>query len=1707
MTGNGVSIPPDATRKLKTMNNRKLLSVSLTILLAVALLALVAPAVSAQDQGEGNIVTSLELVDGEAQTGEVQTYNSILQNSDGEVGTNAGHTVNISLEPASITSGPGGVNTYDVVVSGATEGISGYDNIEVEIQDPAVANFTDFNETATANEGDQSIFSITEIRDANDDAADEGPTIFFSAGLADKGFEGAEEITIATVDVTATGSVGDQTSVDVLETDSEGDAPVLQNASGGEYPTGDLSGSTFEISFDMSLEFNDQEVQPGDTVTVENVESDGEPAAVVVTYPGESGLVIAGLSTGTYAGDDVAVELGNFSGFTGEDPRSGQHTAHIIPVSQLSQDYGVDDIVSSQTAGAIIDAETATVTDPALPDLDGLDIVISEGLTIGDDYPLNFNNLGGDVYGPTSPINTPTAVDARYAPFIQGQHVGITGLPVQTDTYEWVADQGLLGSSTASQIVDASFDASVGSASLGYSQSVAHGLAPADLRVAAVEGIDRADLNLDIGASGVDITYDPADAVADDIQVQFELEWEAADSVEGLDVDANNNIDFGTAHRLQQGNERVSDTFVTFETGTTGISNEDAVAPSNFDSGFPEASLDGPTAFQVRQNQLVTFEVADNEDALAVYEYQTDNNGNIVLEDGNQLDPNQISFDQTEPGQVANLNTGDLSPGDYVVEFQNSGDVVGLQVLELNLGADTPANTQRGEFVSLPVSADSSAEGNDVEAYFYEAGTSGLGNVIHVERDQLGGDGDALLDDVSTTADLNAAVGDEFYAVVRHLDSGVTTQTGTFEVVDQTPDLIPADEVNIVSPSLESPDIPGRFDRGDVIPIELELEGGNVATITFGDAEEQNIEVTATVYDPTFSAGEEETTVNLFLSTYHIGHGYVANGSVDDLELNTPQNWNTPGVADNRNHGFIAPPDDPTSALLPAERLDREHNVFAEGSIDISGGSQGGAVLSPDPGYDLHATGGDLPYTLIGDDRDDERDDVNFLTVDDRSTQDFRFWTAPGEGNAAINIGPGTTAEDIENLVDQGLISELETETVTETDANGTEFERIRFNGQVAEGDFLIVQAQATGLEGPLLEAELRQNPSGTNIQDLIDTITGAADDGVITSEFLNATSEIVPDSELGDEPNNRLLDYRFNLIENQTSYQQRIAEPEPNEELLVPNRINPDLAVSSVVANLNADNTPSDFYVPYKVGVDLPVPTGANTDTETLTFDSSAILEPRGGTQPSVPTSVNPLLTVDSVGLQTVDELGYVPAQVSIDSQHTGQSGLEVPRVDEYTITGTSTMASGTTVDIVLLSETDEATPFLKTREGVELTAQDDSPLSAFEATFDFSETRDNVEIVGGTAFEADITRAGVGAVAGGEDILGLVLNDPAIETFTLNNQRSDGDVVTIAAYEANRDSQITVQDADGNVLGTSDVLPRGQVQEQFNIELDQAINSNQQVTAVAEIIKPEAGDELASETAEVLVEEQQEAFFGVSDLSPTNGQVEQGTTVTAEATVENLGDLEGTQSVTFSVVGTDISVSEEVTLAGGESTTVSFDLPTGDVPANSYTHQIASEDDTVTGGLTVQAPPAPAAFEIVSLSPADASVTQGDELVVDVSVQNTGEQEGTQDVVLSVSGLGDVGTQSLTLAGGAADSVSFTVDTTEVDAGDYTHSVSVGDASDEGSLTIMEPMPDSPDNGTDNGTDNASSDDGSGPGFGIVVAALALLGAALLAMRRQVE
>lgn len=76
---------------------------------------------------------------------------------------------------------------------------------------------------------------------------------------------------------------------------------------------------------------------------------------------------------------------------------------------------------------------------------------------------------------------------------------------------------------------------------------------------------------------------------------------------------------------------------------------------------------------------------------------------------------------------------------------------------------------------------------------------------------------------------------------------------------------------------------------------------------------------------------------------------------------------------------------------------------------------------------------------------------------------------------------------------------------------------------------------------------------------------------------------------------------------------------------------------------------------------------------------------------------------------------------------------------------------------------------------------------------------------------------------------------------------------------------------------------------------------------------------------------------------------------------------------------------------------------------------------------------------------------VSGGESLTISVDVTNTGEVEGSYTVVLKVNG-SEVDTQDVTVAGGATETVTFSVSREE--AGDYT--VEVDDQS--GSFTVVE-------------------------------------------------
>ncbi len=261
------------------------------------------------------------------------------------------------------------------------------------------------------------------------------------------------------------------------------------------------------------------------------------------------------------------------------------------------------------------------------------------------------------------------------------------------------------------------------------------------------------------------------------------------------------------------------------------------------------------------------------------------------------------------------------------------------------------------------------------------------------------------------------------------------------------------------------------------------------------------------------------------------------------------------------------------------------------------------------------------------------------------------------------------------------------------------------------------------------------------------------------------------------------------------------------------------------------------------------------------------------------------------------------------------------------------------------------------------------------------------------------------------------------------------DEDVVTVFAEE------------DQNVTGTTNIAPgseldirlAGQGDARFRTtESDLVVQPDGTFSGTFDFSEREVGDEFtadirgadlasSAETDGVVVEQAAPAAFEVSDLNPTDVSVEQGDVIEVSATIENTGDEEATQDVTFQVDGNELG-SEEVTLDGGEDTTVTFsDIDTSDLEPGDYEHGVFTDDSEQTATLTVE------------------------EVSDDDSEDDSTDDDSTDD------------------------------DSTDDDSTD-------DDSTDD-----------------DSTDDDETDDEGGVPGFGVIVALIALIGAAMLAARRN--
>jgi len=167
-------------------------------------------------------------------------------------------------------------------------------------------------------------------------------------------------------------------------------------------------------------------------------------------------------------------------------------------------------------------------------------------------------------------------------------------------------------------------------------------------------------------------------------------------------------------------------------------------------------------------------------------------------------------------------------------------------------------------------------------------------------------------------------------------------------------------------------------------------------------------------------------------------------------------------------------------------------------------------------------------------------------------------------------------------------------------------------------------------------------------------------------------------------------------------------------------------------------------------------------------------------------------------------------------------------------------------------------------------------------------------------------------------------------------------------------------------------------------------------------------------------------------------------------EYSVTNIGESTDVQDIGFYVNGV-VEKTEELELAGGADHDGEFTWEVEN--AGQYSFMISSRDEqTEERWFTALVPPH---FE-VEIEEYPEEIVAGDEVVIDYSVENTGEAEGVQTIEFKVDGVVE-DSEDVTLTGDDIHEEQFTWSTDE--SGEYTLEVSSEDTEYEITVTVLDP------------------------------------------------
>ncbi|MFD1512432.1 DUF7282 domain-containing protein [Halomarina rubra] len=425
-------------------------------------------------------------------------------------------------------------------------------------------------------------------------------------------------------------------------------------------------------------------------------------------------------------------------------------------------------------------------------------------------------------------------------------------------------------------------------------------------------------------------------------------------------------------------------------------------------------------------------------------------------------------------------------------------------------------------------------------------------------------------------------------------------------------------------------------------------------------------------------------------------------------------------------------------------------------------------------------------------------------------------------------------------------------------------------------------------------------------------------------------------------------------------------------------------------------------------------------------------------------------------------DTFDYVPRTAEFNTEEIDDTDTIVVRAEQNaTISGESSVAPGTEFNFNVRSTTRDE-PFL---EPGQATVQEDG---TFAVEFDFSGVAPN------TTFEASLTGADLMNVNDVTDVPG-VIEAPRTASVSIEDQETDGSSVVVASAELSDGGFITIHDATlvdegdalGSVRGTSDYLESGS-QSDVEISLDEPYEEDG--TAIAMPHLDTNGNE--------------EYDFVTSNGSDDLPYTSNGSAVTdsAELTVSN--NTTGSASVTI----------EDQTTNGQYVVVAEAALPEGGF--------VTIHDGTLLDGATFES--VRGTSEYLDGNATDVNITLDTPYTEDGTVIAMPHQDTNGNEAYDfVSSDGEDDGPYTSGDGGAA-----VTDDAQLTVGSGNESTDTGTEPTPGNETTTS---DDPTTGTtdapvtDEQTGTTPGDDGGQPGFGIVVALIALVAAALLAVRRD--